>query len=87
MEKVDSGEASRANLHSRESWDRQLNVHRELIGILPLRGKEGIGVFAVWDSGGTSVFASRHLSSHMSVTTSHSNAKSSVDGTCARGIL
>lgn len=53
----------------------------------PLTGNEGIGVLATWDSGETRDFVSRHLSSHMSVTTSHSKGRSSVDGTLARGVL
>ena len=50
-------------------------------------GNFGKGVLATCISGGTSARASRHLSNHMSVTISHSNAKSSVDGISDLGVL
>ena len=54
---------------------------------IPGMGNLGTGVLATLASGGTRVLASRHLSNHISVTTSHSNAKSSVDGISDMGVL
>jgi len=68
--------------------DDELQPEIQRLGVnLPLIGNEGSGVFAICDSGETKVFASRHLSNHISVTVSHSKARSSVEGHWDRGVL